>query len=84
MSSNKSNRKVPTPLRKILNLDEKLTEKFCLFMNKFLPFRDLKTHHMLFEVSCHGLLWLGGWMAFIYFFNSPKLYQMQVNFFLGE
>ncbi|EEB16515.1 presqualene diphosphate phosphatase, putative [Pediculus humanus corporis] len=76
-------RKVPGLLRRILNQDEKLTEKFCLFMNKFLPFRQLRVHHKALEITCHGAAWLAGWLIFIYLINSPKLYQMQVNFYIG-
>lgn len=84
MSSNSSKRKVPGALQKILKQDEKITEKFCLFMNKFLPFRQLRVHHKTLEITCHGIAWLAGWLAFIYLVHFPKFYEMQVNFFLGE
>ncbi|KAK6629212.1 hypothetical protein RUM43_003029 [Polyplax serrata] len=76
-------RTVPGPLQKLLKFDEKITEKFCLFANKFLPFRELRIHHKTLEITCHGLAWLAGWLAFIYLLSSSKLYEMQVNFLIG-
>ncbi|KAL0279705.1 UNVERIFIED_CONTAM: hypothetical protein PYX00_001205 [Menopon gallinae] len=83
MANQRPKREVHPALRKLLQLDEQLTEKFCLTVNRFLPLRALKIHYKMLEVSCHGLLWLIGWLAFIWLLNSPRHYQMQTNFFVG-
>lgn len=35
------------------------------------------------QYSCHGLVWLAGWLAFVWLWDSPRLYEMQMNMFLG-
>lgn len=76
-------RQVPPALKKILKLDAEITDKFCNLANRFVPFRSLKTHYKLLEVSCHGLLWIAGWLALIWIMWAPSLFEMQVNFFIG-
>lgn len=46
----------------------------------FLP-KDL---HFSFQISCHGVPWIASWLAFVWVLNSSSLYQMQVNFMIGE
>lgn len=84
MATGGPKRDVPPALRKLLQLDENLTQKFCLHVNKFLPLRALKIHYKMLEVSCHGIIWLFGWLAFIWLLNFPTLHQMQINFFFGK
>lgn len=76
-------REVPAALQKIMAADVFLTDKFCNWANCFLPLRSLRLHYKVLEVSCHGILWLSGWIAFIWLVDSRSLYQMQVNFFIG-
>ncbi|XP_022901991.1 polyisoprenoid diphosphate/phosphate phosphohydrolase PLPP6 [Onthophagus taurus] len=76
-------RVVPPVLRKILTLDEQLTEKFVLWMNKFVTFRSMKVHYKALEISCHGIPWLAFWIAFTWLFDNQNLVQMQVNIILG-
>lgn len=76
-------RVVPPALQKILKLDAEITDRFCNLANKFVPLRSLRTHYKLLEVSCHGLLWIAGWLALIWIVWTPSLFAMQVNFFIG-
>ncbi|XP_021931968.1 phospholipid phosphatase 6 isoform X3 [Zootermopsis nevadensis] len=76
-------REVSGTLRKIIAADVFLTDRFCNWANCFLPFRSLRVHYKALEISCHGIPWLTGWMAFIWLVDSRSLYQMQVNFFIG-
>ncbi|KAJ9583609.1 hypothetical protein L9F63_022053 [Diploptera punctata] len=83
MGSDRKKRDIPGPLQKVLKADVFLTDRFCNWANCFLPLRSLRIHYKVLEVSCHGIPWLSGWIAFIWLANSPSLYQMQVNFFIG-
>ncbi|XP_066995206.2 polyisoprenoid diphosphate/phosphate phosphohydrolase PLPP6 [Anabrus simplex] len=76
-------RKKPAGLQKVLAVDAYLTDAFCNWTNRFLAFRSLRTHYKILEVSCHGIPWLCGWLAFIWIWDQPSLYQMQVNLFTG-
>lgn len=77
-------REVPKELRKLLELDAAVTEKFCLLVNQYLPFRSSQAHYKALEISCHGIPWLAGWLAFVWLINASSLYQMQVNFYIGK
>ncbi|KAK9752325.1 PAP2 superfamily [Popillia japonica] len=81
--SEQNKRVVPPALRKILDYDEKLTNKFVNWANKFLPFRSLRIHYRALELTCHGVPWLAFWVAFTWLFNNQSLVQMQVNILLG-
>lgn len=35
------------------------------------------------QYSCHGVVWLSGWLAFCWMVDMPSMYQMQMNMFLG-
>ncbi|XP_051172096.1 polyisoprenoid diphosphate/phosphate phosphohydrolase PLPP6 [Leptopilina boulardi] len=76
-------REVPSTMRKVLAVDAYITDNFVKAVDKFLPFRSLKTHYQALEISCHGILWIASWLAFIWILNSKNLYQMQVNFLIG-
>lgn len=76
-------REVPGILQKILAADVFLTHRFCNWADCFLPFRSLRLHYKVLEISCHGIPWLSGWLAFIWLIDNRSLYQMQVNFFIG-
>ncbi|XP_063215479.1 polyisoprenoid diphosphate/phosphate phosphohydrolase PLPP6 isoform X2 [Bacillus rossius redtenbacheri] len=79
----RSRRNIPVPLQQLLNADAYLTEKFCNLSNNFLPLHSLRVHYKILEITCHGIPWLCLWMVFIWWFDNPRLYQMQVNFFIG-
>lgn len=76
-------REVPGMIRTILKLDVKLTNNFCLYANNFLPLRSLRVHYKILEVSCHGIPWFCGLLAFIWLWDNPDLYQMQINLIWG-
>lgn len=75
-------RQVPQVLQGLLQLDALLTDKFCWLVEKIVP-RKWQTLYKALEISCHGIPWIAGWLAFIWLWNSPSLFQMQVNFFIG-
>lgn len=75
-------RQVPQVLRSLLQLDVLLTDNFCRIVERIVP-RRWNTHYKALEISCHGIPWLVGWLAFIWLWYSPSLFQMQVNFYIG-
>ncbi|XP_053600906.1 polyisoprenoid diphosphate/phosphate phosphohydrolase PLPP6 isoform X2 [Plodia interpunctella] len=66
-------------LKQILQYDVQITKKFVENAMKITALRSIRTHAKLFEVSCHGIVWLAGWLSFIWLFNNKDLYQLQVN-----
>lgn len=77
-------RQVPAGLKALLQMDIALTNKFCSLCESFMPFRSLKVHYKVLEISCHGIVWLAGWLVFIWLANNSSLYQLQVNFYFGK
>ncbi|KAK3932044.1 NTF2-related export protein [Frankliniella fusca] len=75
-------REVPQVLQALLQLDVIITDKICYIVEKIVG-RKWHPHYKALEISCHGIPWLAGWLAFIWLWSSPSLYQMQVNFYLG-
>ncbi|CAH0559479.1 unnamed protein product [Brassicogethes aeneus] len=75
--------RVPPLLRKILNADIKITKKFVVLANNFLPLKSLRVHYKALEISCHGIPWFAFWIAFTWFFNNTSLVQLQVNMLIG-
>ncbi|XP_039281117.1 phospholipid phosphatase 6 isoform X2 [Nilaparvata lugens] len=73
----------PKSIQKLLKVDAYLTNLFCTLADKFVPLRSLRTHYKVLEVSCHGLVWFGCWLASIWILWQPSLFEMQVNFYLG-
>lgn len=51
MDKKHEKRQVPPALQKLLKADVYMTNLLCTMMNKFLPFRSLKVHYKLLEVS---------------------------------
>lgn len=76
-------RKVPNMLRKVLQYDVQITKKFVELALRTTALKSLRTHAKLFEVSCHGIVWLAGWLSFIWLFNNKDLYQLQVNMLIA-
>ncbi|KOB57161.1 Presqualene diphosphate phosphatase [Operophtera brumata] len=78
-----SKREVPPMLRKILNYDVQITKKLVEVSLRTTPLRSLRNHCQFLEVSCHGIVWLAGWLTFIWLFNNKELYQLQVNLLIA-
>ncbi|XP_022821599.1 phospholipid phosphatase 6 isoform X2 [Spodoptera litura] len=78
-----SKRNVPPMLKKILQNDVQLTKKLVESATRVTWTRSLRNHSKLFEVSCHGIVWLAAWLTFIWLFNKPDLYQLQVNMLIA-
>ncbi|XP_032514879.2 polyisoprenoid diphosphate/phosphate phosphohydrolase PLPP6 isoform X1 [Danaus plexippus] len=72
-------RKVPDMLQKILQYDVQVTKKIVELSQNVTALRSLRIHSKFLEVSCHGIVWLAGWLTFIWLFNNKDLYQLQVN-----
>lgn len=78
-----STRQLPTSIQKLLEWDVKATKQFVGFLLNFKPIEQFKKQCKFLEWSCHGLVWLVCWLAFIYMIDSKDLYQTQVNMFIG-
>lgn len=52
-------------LRKILDADAYLTEKFVLYANQFLPLRSLRIHYRALEVMKSFVLYFFGLLSII-------------------
>uniref|UniRef100_A0A1B6I6W7 Phosphatidic acid phosphatase type 2/haloperoxidase domain-containing protein n=1 Tax=Homalodisca liturata TaxID=320908 RepID=A0A1B6I6W7_9HEMI len=83
MAKQTDKRQVPVALQKILKADVYITNTLCNMMEKCLPFRSLKVHYKLLEVSCAGYIWLPGWLILIWLIWKKELMEMQVNFYIG-
>ncbi|XP_022118919.2 phospholipid phosphatase 6 isoform X2 [Pieris rapae] len=70
-------------LKKILRCDVQITKKFVENAQKVTALRSLGNHSKLLEISCHGIIWLAGWLTFIWLFNNSELYQLQVNMLIA-
>ncbi|XP_068628797.1 polyisoprenoid diphosphate/phosphate phosphohydrolase PLPP6 isoform X2 [Battus philenor] len=70
-------------LQKILRYDVQITKKFVELALKTTALRSLRNHAMFLEVSCHGIVWLAGWLSFIWLFSNKELYQLQVNMLIA-
>lgn len=83
LDENTSKREVPPMLQRVLRYDVQVTKKFVDLALKITPLRSLRNHSKLLELSCHGIVWLAGWLSFIWLFNNKDLYQLQVNIFIA-
>ncbi|CAH2099562.1 unnamed protein product [Euphydryas editha] len=72
-------RKVPDMLQKILRYDIQITKKFVEMSQNITALRSLRIHSKFLELSCHGIVWLAGWLTFIWLFNTKELHQLQFN-----
>ncbi|XP_013198124.2 polyisoprenoid diphosphate/phosphate phosphohydrolase PLPP6 isoform X2 [Amyelois transitella] len=70
-------------LKQILQYDVQVTKKFVERAMKVTALRSIRNHAKLFEVSCHGIVWLAGWLSFIWLFDNKDLYQLQVNMLIA-
>ena len=78
-----SKRQVPPMLQKVLRFDVQITKRFVDAALKTTALRSLRNHAKFLEVSCHGIVWLAGWLTFIWLFNNKDFYQLQVNMFIA-
>ncbi|XP_073947482.1 polyisoprenoid diphosphate/phosphate phosphohydrolase PLPP6 isoform X1 [Choristoneura fumiferana] len=76
-------RQVPKMLQKVLQFDVQITKKFVDIALRNSALRSLRNHAKFLEVSCHGIVWLAGWLTFIWLFNNKDLYQVQVNLLIA-
>ncbi|KAG7304234.1 hypothetical protein JYU34_011173 [Plutella xylostella] len=76
-------RKVPSMLQTLLRYDVQVTKRFVENALKTTAFRSLRNHAKFLEVSCHGIVWLAGWLTFVWLFNNKDLYQLQVNMLIA-
>lgn len=70
-------------IKTILEYDVRLSKAFVCFLLNFVAFRSLKNHCGFLEISCHGVVWLAGWLSFCWMINNPSLYEMQINMLFG-
>ncbi|CAG4921225.1 unnamed protein product [Colias eurytheme] len=83
MFGEEDKRKVPEMLQKILRYDIQITKKFVENAQRVTALRSLANHSKFLELSCHGIVWLAGWLTFIWLFNNSELYQLQVNMLIA-
>ena len=76
-------RKVPEIVQNVLKVDAYLTDKFCKIVESLARPTHMYSKYKALEISGHGIPWFAGWLAYVWLWNSPSLYQMQVNFYLG-
>lgn len=44
---------------------------------------SLNVNYNNFQYSCHGVIWIAGWLAYCWFIDNKDLYQMQINMIFG-
>jgi len=76
----KPKREVPSQLKKILDLDIKLSKDLVEKVNQHYPIATYRTHLKSLEVSCHGIPWLMLAIAGIY---VTSLKEASVNLLIG-
>ncbi|XP_053959503.1 polyisoprenoid diphosphate/phosphate phosphohydrolase PLPP6 isoform X2 [Anastrepha ludens] len=67
----------------VLKQDVIWTKKLVTFVFQHIPFAKLRLHCKCLEISCNGIAWLAGLLAFIWIADSKSLYQMQLNLLFG-
>jgi len=72
-------REIPTGLKKLLELDVKLSKEFVEAVNKKYPIDTIRSHLKSLEISCHGIPWLVLTIAGLYLTNSSLF----INILLG-
>eukprot|EP00090_Calanus_glacialis_P026609 TRINITY_DN41863_c0_g1_i1.p1 TRINITY_DN41863_c0_g1~~TRINITY_DN41863_c0_g1_i1.p1 ORF type:complete len:210 (-),score=59.33 TRINITY_DN41863_c0_g1_i1:196-825(-) len=79
MTESTTKREIPTGLKKLLELDVKLSKEFVEAVNKKYPIDTIRSHLKSLEVSCHGIPWLVLTIAGLYLTNSSIF----INILLG-
>jgi len=79
MSDPTTKREIPTGLKKLLELDVKLSKDFVELVNQKYPIETYRAHLKSLEVSCHGIPWLVFTIAGLYLSNSSIF----INILLG-
>lgn len=70
----KAKRELPTGLKKILDLDVKVTKDAVEFVRSKVNLENYRQHMKLLEISCHGIPWLALCMIGLYSFDIPELW----------
>lgn len=77
-------RVVPQPLKKLLDWDAVMTDKFVKFVDKkHGPLSKYKGTLKGLEYSCHGIPWLIGTATFIFLLQDSSIRQLLVNIFIA-
>ncbi|KAG0725502.1 Phospholipid phosphatase 6 [Chionoecetes opilio] len=77
-------RVVPRPLRRLLDWDTVMTDKFVKYVDRnYGPISKYKTTMKALEYSCHGIPWLLGTAAFIFLLQAASSRQLLVNIFIA-
>jgi len=79
MSESSSKREIPTGIKKLLEVDVKLSKEFVEIVNKKYPIDTIRTHLKSLEISCHGIPWLVFTIAGLYL-TSNSIF---INLLLG-
>jgi len=79
MSDSQSKREIPSSLKKLLDLDVKLSKEFVELVNKKYPIETYRAHLKSLEISCHGIPWLVLTIAGLYLTNNSIF----INLLLG-
>jgi len=67
-----SKREVPSGLKKLLDLDVKLSKDLVEWVNRRHPIASYRTHLKTLEVSCHGIPWLMLAITGIYIIDNKE------------
>lgn len=76
-------RDLPIVLKKLLATDVQLTNMFVKYVERRYSITKLKSYSKMLEISCHGVPWIAGVLAFIWILGDRHLYQMQINLLIG-
>ncbi len=68
MSESPSKRVLPPWLTNLLEQDKRVTKSACVAFDKKYGLNKHRPTFKYLEVSCHGIPWLGGAFAMLYFY----------------
>jgi len=74
MTDTATKREVPSALKKILDLDIKVTKDLVEMVNKKYPIETYRNHMKQLEISCHGIPWLMVAIIGLYVTDLPDLW----------
>lgn len=84
MDKKHEKRQVPPALQKLLKADVYMTNLLCTMMNKFLPFRSLKVHYKLLEVSSRNRDVGSGCVVFVSYAGFQMSEQRAISSYIGQ
>ncbi|KAF4522260.1 hypothetical protein B566_EDAN011956 [Ephemera danica] len=76
-------REVKPFLKKVLEADVTLTNKFCSWANNISALRTIKNHAKMLEVSCHGLPWFVLVLAWMWVTRNGEVQHVLINLLFG-